>query len=136
MEDATEEADNKGPCCMPPLPFSIKARPHSSLLNLNSTGLCNCCRMNREEYDRRQAALSVAHAKAIQSASDVHQSRASLGLVARPESGELGEVPANIDQTFSSLGVAQAALIQTAGQLGVAHSYEQLPKEMLKQFFK
>jgi membrane fusion protein, multidrug efflux system len=92
--------------------------------------------VNREEYDRRQAALSVGHVEAIQSASDVHQSRVSLGLVARPESRELGEVPADIDQTFSSLGVAQAALIQTAGELGVAHAHEQLPKEMLKQLFK
>ena len=65
---------------------------------------------------------------------DVHQSRVSLGLVAQPESGDLGEVPADIDQTFSSVREAQAALIQTAAQLGVAHSYEQLPKKMLKQF--
>ena len=28
----------------------------------------------------------------------------------------------------------QAALIRTAAQLGVGHSYEQLPKQMLQQF--
>jgi membrane fusion protein (multidrug efflux system) len=65
---------------------------------------------------------------------DVHQSRVSLGLAAQPESGDLGEVPPDIDQTFSSVREAQAALIQTGAQLGVAHSYEQLPKAMLKQF--
>ncbi len=90
--------------------------------------------ISREEYDRRQAALSVAQAEVIQAMSDVHQSRVSLGLVAQPESGNLGEVPADLDQTFSSVREAQAALIQTAAQLGVAHSYEQLPKAMLKQF--
>jgi membrane fusion protein, multidrug efflux system len=90
--------------------------------------------ITQQEYDRRQAALSVAQADVTQAMADVHQSRVSLGLVAQPESGDLGEVPADIDQTFSSVREAQAALIQTAAQLGVAHSYEQLPKAMLKQF--
>jgi membrane fusion protein, multidrug efflux system len=90
--------------------------------------------ITQQEYDRRQAALSVAQAEVTQAMADVHQSRVSLGLVAQPESGDLGEAPADIDQTFSSVREAQAALIQTAAQLGVAHSYEQLPKKMLKQF--
>ena len=90
--------------------------------------------ITQQEYDRRQAALSVAQAEVTQAMADIHQSRVSLGLVAQPESGDLGAVPADIDQTFSSVREAQAALIQTAAQLGVAHSYEQLPKEMLKQF--
>jgi len=90
--------------------------------------------ITQEEYDRRQAALSVAQAEVIQAIADVHQSRASLGLEAQPKSGNLGEVPPDIDQTFSSVREAQAALIRTAAQLGVAHSYEQLPKDMLKQF--
>jgi membrane fusion protein, multidrug efflux system len=90
--------------------------------------------ISRQEYDRRQAALSVAQAEVTQAMADVHQIRVSLGLASQPESGDLGEVPADIDQTFSSVREAQAALIQTAAQLGVAHSYEQLPKDMLKQF--
>ena len=90
--------------------------------------------ITQQEYDRRQAALSVGQADVTQALADIHQSRVSLGLVAQPESGDLGEVPADIDQTFSSVREAQAALIQTAAQLGVAHSYEQLPKAMLKQF--
>jgi len=88
----------------------------------------------QEEYDRRQAALSVAQAEAAQAMADIYQCRASLGLVAQPKSGNLGEVPPDIDQTFSSVREAQAALINTTAQLGIAHSYEQLPKEMLKQF--
>ncbi len=90
--------------------------------------------ITQQEHDRRQAALSVAQAEVTQAMADVHQSRVSLGLVAQPESGDLGKVPPDLDQTFSSVRQAQAALIQTAAQLGVAHSYEQLPKEMLKQF--
>jgi membrane fusion protein, multidrug efflux system len=90
--------------------------------------------VSQEEYDQRQAALSVAQAEVIQAEADVHQIRVSLGLPAQPESGNLDEVPSDLDQTFSSVRGAQAALIQTAAQLGVAHSYEQLPKAMLKQF--
>lgn len=90
--------------------------------------------ISREAYDQRQAALSVAQAGVVSATADVHQSRASLGLEAQPNSGDLGEVPPDIDQTFSSVRQAQAALIQTAAQLGVGHSYAQLPKEMLAQF--
>ena len=92
--------------------------------------------MTQEEYDRRQAALSVAQAEVVQAMADVHQIRVSLGLPAQPKSGDLGEVPPDLDQTFSSVREAQAALIQTAAQLGVAHSYEQLPKQMVEQFEK
>jgi len=90
--------------------------------------------ISQREYDRRQAALSVAQAEVSQAEADVHQTRVSLGLPLQPESGNLAEVPPELDQTFASVREAQAALIETAAQLGVAHSYEQLPKQMLKQF--
>jgi len=90
--------------------------------------------ISQQVYDQQQAALSVAQADVVQATADVHQSRVSLGLPAQPESGDLGEVPPDLDQTFSSVREAQAALIQTAAQLGVSHSYEQLPRAMLKQF--
>jgi membrane fusion protein (multidrug efflux system) len=90
--------------------------------------------VSQQEYDRRQAALSVAQAEVVQAEADVHQIRVSLGLPAKPESGDLGEVPPDLDQTFSTVREAQAALIQTAAQLGVTHSYEQQPKQMVEQF--
>src|ERR1700728_2286918 len=65
--------------------------------------------ISQAEYDQRQAALSVAQAEVTQAMSDVHQSRVSLGLPAQPESGDLGEVPPDLDQTFSSVREAQAA---------------------------
>jgi membrane fusion protein (multidrug efflux system) len=90
--------------------------------------------ISRQEYDRRQAALSVAQAEVTQAMADVHQIRASLGLPAQPKSGDLSEVPPDLDQTFASVRDVQAGLIRTAAQLGVGHSYEQLPKQMLEQF--
>jgi membrane fusion protein, multidrug efflux system len=92
--------------------------------------------ISQQEYDRRQAALSVAQADVTQAMADVHQIRVSLGLSTQPESGDLGEVPPDLDQTFSSVREAQAALIQTAAQLGVVHSFEQQPKQMVEQFEK
>jgi membrane fusion protein (multidrug efflux system) len=92
--------------------------------------------ISRQEYDRRKAALSVAQAEVAQAMANVHQIRVSLGLPAQPKSGDLGEVPPDLDETFSSVREAQAGLIQTAAQLGVVHSYEQLPKQMVEQFEK
>jgi membrane fusion protein (multidrug efflux system) len=92
--------------------------------------------ISRQEYDQRQAALSVAQADVNQAMADVHQIRVSLGLPMQPESGNLDETPPDLDQTFSSVREAQAALIRTAAQLNVAHSYEQLPKQMVEQFEK
>jgi membrane fusion protein, multidrug efflux system len=88
----------------------------------------------RAEYDRRQAALVTARADLTQALDDVYQIRASLGLPAQPEGGDLGQVPPDLDQTFSSVLQAQADLIQSAAQLGVIHSYEEKPKPMLEAF--
>jgi membrane fusion protein, multidrug efflux system len=90
--------------------------------------------ISQQEYDRRQAVLSQSQAEVKQATADVHQIRVSLGLPAQPTSGDLGEVPADLDETFSAVRDVQAALIRTAAQLDVGHSYEQLPKQMLQQF--
>jgi membrane fusion protein, multidrug efflux system len=93
--------------------------------------------ITQQEYDRREATLSVARAQLTQSLADVYQIRVSLGLPAQPEGGgELGQVPPDLDQTFSSVLQAQAELIQSAAQLGVVHSYNQTPKQMLEEFDK
>src|ERR1700731_4056616 len=56
---------------------------------------------------------------------------------AQPEGGgDLGQVPPDLDQTFSSVLQAQAELIQSAAELGVLHSYNQTPKQMLEEFEK
>jgi membrane fusion protein, multidrug efflux system len=92
---------------------------------------------SRQQYDRAQKDLSTADAQVKQALAEVYQSRASLGLPAQPSSGEdLGQVPPNLDQTFSSVLQAQADLIQSAAQLGVVHSYDQSPKQMLDEFEK
>lgn len=91
--------------------------------------------VTREEFDRREAALSVARADVTQALDGVNQVRVSLGLPAQPVDGTgLAAVPPDLDETFSSVLQAQADLIQSAAELGVIHSYNQTPKQMIDQF--
>ena len=90
----------------------------------------------RSEYDRRQAVLLSARADVVAARADIRQIRASLGLQPAVDDADLGEVPPNLDQTFSSVLEAQADLIQSAAQLGVVHSFEETPKEMVGAFLK
>src|SRR6516162_6805439 len=93
--------------------------------------------ISQQEYDRREAALTTARAQVSQSLADVYQIRVSLGLPAQPEGGGvLGQVPPDLDQTFSSVLQAKAELIQSAAELGVVHSYNQTPKHMIEEFEK
>jgi membrane fusion protein (multidrug efflux system) len=93
--------------------------------------------VSREVYDQRQAKLTTAGAELAQTLAEVYQIRASLGLAAQPDGGgDLGQVPADLDETFSSVLQAQADLIQSAAQLGVVHAFDQGPKAMLDQFYK
>jgi membrane fusion protein, multidrug efflux system len=88
----------------------------------------------RSEYDRRQAALLAARADVTAALADVRQIRASLGLPTEPDEKDLGQVPPDLDQTFSSVLEAQAGVIESAAQLGVIHSFEETPKQMLEGF--
>ena len=88
------------------------------------------------DYDEARSALLVAEAQVKQALEGVYQTRVSLGLPAIPPKGrELGDVPADLDETFSSVRQAQAQLMQAAGELGVvASSYDLTPKKMLDEF--
>jgi membrane fusion protein, multidrug efflux system len=90
----------------------------------------------RSEYDRRQAELLSARANVVAALADVRQIRASLGLPPESDEADLGKVPPNLDQTFSSVLQAQAAMIQSAAQLGVVHSFDEGPRQMVEAFEK
>jgi membrane fusion protein (multidrug efflux system) len=90
----------------------------------------------REVYDQRQAELTTAGAALAQTLAEVYQIRVSLGLPPQADNGDLGDVPQDIDETFSSVLEAQAELVQSAAQLGVTLSFDQGPKAMLDQFEK
>jgi membrane fusion protein, multidrug efflux system len=93
--------------------------------------------ISKEEYDQRRETLDVAKASVLQSLENIHQARANLGLPVEPPNGNLADVPADLDQTFSSVLKAQGSLIQSAAQLGyVPSNYRQSPKQMLDEFYR
>src|SRR6516164_6089743 len=92
--------------------------------------------VSQEEYDARRAALDIAKAQVAQALENVYQARVALGLPAQPPAGpSLADVPADLDQTFSSVQQAQSDLRESAAQLGVLpSSYNLTPKQMLDEF--
>src|ERR1700726_261264 len=68
-----------------------------------------------EEFDQKREQLDVANAQVKQSLENVYQARAALGLPAQPAEGaNLTDVPAALDQTFSSVREALGELMQSA----------------------
>jgi membrane fusion protein, multidrug efflux system len=94
--------------------------------------------VSAEEYDQRHEALDVAKAQVRQALENIYQARVALGLPAEPPAGtSLGDVPPNLDQTFSSVRQALADLLQNAAKLGVtASSYNLSPKQAIDDFYK
>ncbi|HEY2047068.1 MAG TPA: HlyD family secretion protein [Candidatus Udaeobacter sp.] len=91
-----------------------------------------------EEFDTRRKELDVANAQVKQALENVYQARAALGLPVQPaESASLTDVPADLDQTFSSVQEALAELRQGAAQLGVtASSWNMTPKQLVEEFYR
>jgi membrane fusion protein (multidrug efflux system) len=93
--------------------------------------------ISRSEFDSFQEAFSVAQAQQQKAQHDAASVRAELGLPPTPKNGDaLSGIPANLDQTYSAVKVAQARLMQTAAQLGSFHSFKESPDEMLAEFYK
>jgi membrane fusion protein, multidrug efflux system len=93
---------------------------------------------SKEEFDQKREQLDVANAQVKQALENVYQARAVLGLPAHPpEGGNLTDVPADLDQTFSSVRQALGELMQSAAQLGVvSSSYDLTPKQVVEEFYK
>ena len=94
--------------------------------------------ISANELDIKREALDAAKAEVKQTLEGVHQTRVALGLPAEPDAGKkLTDVPANLDQTFSSVNEAEADLIEAAAQLGVEQtSWDLTPRQLVAQFYK
>jgi membrane fusion protein, multidrug efflux system len=91
-----------------------------------------------EEYDQKREALDVATAQVKQSLQDVYEARVALGLPPEPTDGTtLSDVPANLDQTFSSVREALANLLQSAARLGIQpSSFDLTPAQAIAEFLR
>ena len=100
--------------------------------------LMNTGSITQEDFEHRKQAALVAQANYEETLQGVYSARVALGLPPKPASGDdLTAVPADLDQTFSSVRQAQASLIQSAADLGVTiSSYEQTPRQMVDEFYQ
>jgi membrane fusion protein (multidrug efflux system) len=91
--------------------------------------------LSREDYDQRKEAERVAEAMVKQALEEVYETRVALGLAPIPEKGELTDVPADLNQTFSGVRQALGELVQSLTQVGVPpFSNTLLPKQALAEF--
>ena len=101
-----------------------------------SKGLLASRAVSKDDFDQREEALKAAQAQHNQALESVYQSRVSLGLPPKtPEGTDLASVPADLEQTVSSVKQVQAELLQAAAQLGIVpSSYDLSPKDMVAEF--
>lgn len=94
--------------------------------------------VSKQDYDEKKAALDVAQAQVAQTLENIYQARVALGLPANPADGKsFGDLPDNLDQVFSSVREALAALLESAAQLGVVPpTYDLTPKQLIDWFYK
>jgi membrane fusion protein (multidrug efflux system) len=93
--------------------------------------------ISKEDLDQRRQTVKVDEAAVEQALQQIYAIRASLGLPAKPEKGkELTDVPANLDQTFSSVQSSLSTLLQSAAQFGyVPTSFDSTPKKAFEAFY-
>ena len=88
----------------------------------------------REEFDQRREAERVSEALVNQALEEVSETRVSLGLPPHPESGDLAEVPKDLNQIFSGVKQALAELVQGAAQVGLPlTSVDKTPKQVIDE---
>ncbi len=94
--------------------------------------------VSRQELDRDEELYRVAEAQVKQAREQVYQVRVSLGLPAEPEEGkDLTDVPADLNQKFSTVRQALADLLLSATPLGIVpKSYDVTPKEAIEEFYR
>ena len=139
LEHAMEDVDNQVALLRAKVAGLDKSKAELALAQVDFDRAAKLVVTNdtpRSEYDRRQAILLSARADVVAALADVRQIRASLGLPPETDEQDLGQVPPDLNQTFSSVLQAQAALIQSAAQLGVIHSFDEGPRHMVEAFEK
>jgi membrane fusion protein (multidrug efflux system) len=97
--------------------------------------LFNRSAIAREEYDQRRQAARSTEADVKQALEEVHESRVNLGLAPEPSSGDLAEVPADLNQTFSGVSQALNELLQSVTLAGYPlGSTTHTPRQALDEF--
>jgi len=91
---------------------------------------------SQQKLDSFTEARRVAQADVEAAEQGVYQVRVGLGLPRRPASGDLGQVPPSLEQSYSAVKEAQGQLLAVASELGIETSLDSSPEEMLADFYK
>jgi membrane fusion protein (multidrug efflux system) len=94
--------------------------------------------ISKEDLDQRKQTVAVSEAAVEQALDQVHAIRVGLGLTAQPSKGqELTSVPDDLEQNFSSVRQALAALMESAAQFGYfPTTWNATPKQAVEDFYK
>jgi membrane fusion protein (multidrug efflux system) len=94
--------------------------------------------VSQQDLDQRNETLLAAQAQYNSALQNIYETRVNLGLPPKPQTGDdLGAVPEDLDQNFSSVRQATAELLQATASLGVfPTSYNLKPKELVEEFLK
>ncbi len=94
--------------------------------------------ISKEDLDQRRQTVKVDEAAVDQALQAVYATRVGLGLPPQPAQGQdLGDVPADLDQNFSSVRQALYQLSQSAAELGYSPAtWNASPKQALENFYK
>ena len=94
--------------------------------------------VTRQEFDRYQEEFRVGEASVRQALEQVHQVRVALGLPPEPPEGKpYTDVPADLEQNFSTVRQAVGDLLVSAAPLGIfPPSYDATPKQIVEAFLK
>ncbi len=94
--------------------------------------------VSQQDLDQRNEGLLAAQAQRNSALENIYETRVNLGLPPKPKTGtDLGAVPEDLDQNFSSVRQATAELLQATAALGVfPSSYNMTPKDLVEEFLK
>src|SRR5205807_9606681 len=94
--------------------------------------------ISQEGLDHRRPMVKIDEAAVDQALQTVYAIRVGLGLPAQPADGQdLGAVPADLDQNFSSVRQALATLLQSATQFGYfPTTWDATPQQAVRDFYK
>jgi membrane fusion protein, multidrug efflux system len=94
--------------------------------------------ISKEDLDQRLQTVKVNEAAVAQAQEEVYAIRAGLGLPSRPPAGhDLTEVPKDLDQNFSKVREALAALMESVAQFGYfSPTWVGTPKQVIDDFYK
>ncbi len=94
--------------------------------------------ITQEELDTARQTVAVDEANADQALQMIFANRVSLGLPAQPAEGaSFNDVPADLDQSYSTVRASLAQLIQSGAQIGYfVKTWDITPRKMVEEFMQ